>query len=786
MSVRLVNTVPGLLDEPMRPGEAFHLGLKSELQTFTFSSLRTLAGFSSMAHRGVLPLDDTELLRIGAKTVLTTSERRQPASGIITSSIVGPTLELSKTDNSDFNQCVYEVTIPTDKARSCLAYFKFRKSPWTLFTPDWTNLTQMTGLYFGLENGPVNTALYTFFRNAGGNGSMVVGGPLQTFSSARPGQLEFSDFGWAAFPADTTMEVWIYFNMAGYPSPFLPAHTPVVEVWTRRPDIEATPIVRVTAPLGTFGNFPVSGNLNYRGGPKNELRLFFGNAGRSGDVLKLNDWALFPDFRVAIHEGQAYPGTDYRRLPDAPVTYDARQGFRPSDVVPGRWFPLPDAGSMKTIDEVRYRSGQKKTPTHLTLSKKFTQASGFQKLEPRLETLAPVLSADGAMLEAFMSGSPERISGDLFSGVLSVDDGQKLYQASFVESPLQRTIGVLKDSAFLTDIDLGYYKPVDDVDYRTMKLVRLVVDRRRGRVALDIDNTRVVDRPISDPFPTSPTGAGRMSFGFLNSADTLGKLNITFLNYLSRFLAYEGSDVLLPTAAPVVFASQVFGDPTGSSSLEDGKLLINKKSFNTVNSLRLFNRAHDFDTTCGFLVDFKVKVQDFTGILGNQFAPLSSVGAGISVFDGNKMMRVGFFNCGAFGKRIGVVPSGGESEILNQTPTGKAFSAPINWDVEDSYRVVLRSFHAIEVWATSVVNKPIISIPWRNDTNGFDLPIEDDVVPMISFGHYEESTSSLTKWEYVRWGSSNGFEAGIAPQFDSYPSYLFGGRSLIVVTAEDG
>lgn len=783
MSVRLVNSVPGLLNEPMKPGGVFHLGLRSEDESIQLGTLKALAGFSSMAHRGVLPLDDTELTRIGVGTVLATSERRQPASGIITSSIVGPTLELLKTDNSDFNNCIYELTIPTDGAKSCLAYFKFRKSPWTLFTPDWTDLTQMTGLYFGLENGPLNTAAYAFLRNGGGNGSLVVGGPLPSFSAARPGQQELSTFGWAAFPDDTPIEVWIYYNMAGYSPPFLPSYTPVVEIWTRRPDTESIPTTRLIQPLGAFGNFPASGNLNFRRGPKNELRLFFGNAGRSGDVLKLDDWALFPDFRVAVNEGIAFRDVDLKKLPDAPVRYDARLGTLPSETNPGRWFPLSFFDSMKPLEEVRYRSGQKKTPTHLTLSKKFPQSSGFQKSEPRIEVSAPVSSQDGAMVEAFMSGSPERIAGDLFSGVLSIDDGSRLFQVSMVESPTRRTLGVLKSSPGF-DLDTDYHLPIEDIDYRTMKLVRLVVDRRRGRVALDVDEKLIVDRPISDPFPASPTGAGRVSFGFLNSADTLGKLNVTFLNYLPRLLAYEVTDGL-PTAAPVAFTAQSFGDGSGSSSVADGRLLINKKSFNTLGSLRLFHRNHEVCDDGGILIDFKVKVQDFTNSLGAQFAPLSAVGAGVTIFNGVKRCRLGFFNCGAYGKRIGVIPSGGQEEILNQTATGKMFSAPANWDVEDRYRIVVRAYDAIEVWATSVVNKPIISIPWRNDTEGFDLPL-DSTSPSISFGHYDENTSSMTKWGYVRWGSSNGLEVGITPQFSSYPSYLFGGRSFLMASVEEG
>jgi hypothetical protein len=143
-----------------------------------------------------------------------------------------------------------------------------------------------------------------------------------------------------------------------------------------------------------------------------------------------------------------------------------------------------------------------------------------------------------------------------------------------------------------------------------------------------------------------------------------------------------------------------------------------------------------------------------------------------------------FFDCGIGGRKIGVVPgSGSESDILNQTPLGIKFSSEVDWTVLNQYRVVVQAFQSIRVWAGSFMAEPLITIPWRNATDGFDLPL-DVTTPGVAFGHFNHFTlpsSSTTKWKFFRWGHSNGYEVAVGQKFSSgVPSYAFGGKAFIL------
>jgi len=681
---------------------------------------------------------------------------------------------------------IYSVKMPVTKEASVLGYFKFKsKLAWGLATRDWCNLSNMTGMYFGLEYGPANTICWASLRG-GGTGSLVIGGPLPAFNAVRPSQQEFSAFNWLAQPNNTILEMWIVFSHTGYPTPFAPPNTPILEVWTKRDGVDVLPVCHtfaVPTPVTLLGQFPASQAIfsNFRPGPSDTATLYFGNVG-TADSLEMLDWALFPDYRVVAEEGVAVGSNKVTTHSDGPTMYDCRNG-RPQDISPGRWFPMPDAGFLPPSAELYY-SPTKVDPSFVVLSKTLPTGSGFQKQEPRLEDVA----GDGAVIEAFMSAERIDSANDSVGVGLAIDDGVSLYRAVLLETATRRTIGITKSgtvgafaSYFTPPVGMDQY-----LDWRSLKLVKLAVDRVRGRVSLFVDGVRYIDESLASmPASVSPVG-GRVTFGQLESSVAKSKHNVALLNYLTRYLAWEPDEQLLPDdlLSPVVFTLNVSGaafqslNPVVPPATE---LIIGKAAFDTLNSKCYYSKTlPTFDERHGIQVDFKVKVTGYTDRLGTTFAKSVWVGSGIQVFLGNKKLHLGFFDCGANGRFIGIIPGSGDvDDIINQTALGKKFSYPIDWTSSNFFRLSYRPYDSIDVWINNVPTGPLISIPWLNNTDGFDLP-QDVTVATAAFGHFDKDASSTTVWEYFRYGVGNGYEVAVEPLFpDGLKGYLFGGRTLL-------
>lgn len=782
MGVRLVNTVPGDVTDPIKPGAPFQFGLRSEDSLVELGSLRLTGGFSSVQLGVSVPESDQHLLKVGASVSLQTTEHRFPITDTIGTSIVSSQLHLSKATNSDNTKSVYEIKMPIDGQASVMAYARFRTATWTLFNPDWVNLSSMTGIYLGLEHGVFNTAIYGFLRNASlSDGSLVVGGVLPNYGSARPSQQEIAGFDWASLAADTAIEVFFFFNIYGYPPPFSPAFVPVVEVWTRIVGVDGAPIVQAIIPVGALGQFQTGGFDNIRKAPTDFATFYMGLAGRSGDLLKIDDFVLFPDYRVMINEGAPTPGSTFTSIPDSPVVYRPSDGARPAEMFPGRWLQTRGGTQYGPVDTLKYRSGQNKTPTQLNITKSRPGRSAFFKKETRLEVTSPVSSTDGIMVEAFMAGDATLLDGETVGAGFAVDDGSKLYEVLMLDSDSQKTYGLVKNTAALTSLANGYYTPTVPQDYRSPKLVRLVVDRHRNLICLDVDEQRVLEQAIGSTFPSTEGDGGKVMFGHLYTGNTKARQDVNFLNYMPRYLAYETSDNLLPTASPVTFTSDISGSGSQAVSVADG-LQILKTSFSDPGSQRIFEMEQDFQSVGGILIDVKMRINAFTDAKGTPFASLTATGVSVDAFLGDKLCRLSFFDAGLSGKMIGIVPgSGSIDDLINQTSLGKKFSAPADWTKETVYRIIYRAFSKIEIWAGSNITAPVITIPWRNDTDGFDLPA-DVSTPKIAFGHYDENTSSTSFWRYLRWGSSNGYDVAIQRDVDETLAYLFGGKVQVSTT----
>lgn len=793
MGLRLVNLFPRSASDYTKPGQPLQMGLRATgiggSGNVKLGTLRVALGYTSIHNEGLLP-EVSEGLKKMATVRLDTAELIRPQGLQVVRSIFGTGIKIdAPVANPEATIGVYSVKVPIETDAPIMGYFKFKtKTAWILATRNWYSTSNMTGMYLGLEHGSFNTSCILGLRNNGGGGSLMAGGPLSTFNSVRPGQREISAFNWASLPNNTEVEVWIYFNRIGYNTPFVPTNTPIVEIWTKRGVLDPLPVFQTQAipfPVTSLGQFPNNPNTftNYRTAPSDYATLYFGNVGTGSDSLELTDWALYPDFRVAVRDGESLGANVITPRPDGPVSYYASAGL-PQDIVPAKWFPISDTDFLLPNAAPFFQPGYLKTPSSTVITKPAVKASGYQRVEPRLEALT-----DGAMIEAFLSGEQLVRLNDAFGAGLLVDDAVRLFQVTMLETATGRfTLGIVKDPTKLASLTLGYFTPSEDIDWRSLKLVRLVIDRLRARVSLFVDEKRYLNLDQTNPLQTVPASSspvgGRVGFGHLIPAAVTGKVHVAFLTYLTRYQAWEIDEQTLPNASPVSMSHVTSGtgnattlDPT-TPPLSATHLTIFKKVNGTFNSKNYYTKSMSFDERAGVLVDFRAQVLSYASRTGETFSKNIWLGSGIQLFFGNKKLHLGFFDCGPYGRFIGIIPgSGTANDIITQTDLGKRFSYPVEWTDMSSYRLSYKGFDKIEVWVDNIPTGPVISIPWTNDTVGFDLPL-DATLSSIAFGHFDQDPSSKTAWEYFRFGFSNGYDVAVKPKFDHH-SYLFGGRSYI-------
>jgi hypothetical protein len=385
-----------------------------------------------------------------------------------------------------------------------------------------------------------------------------------------------------------------------------------------------------------------------------------------------------------------------------------------------------------------------------------------------------------------MSGrATNRFFNNVFGAGFGVEDGSKLYRLVTLENDAIRTIGLTKDTADPTDIVASYYIPDEDVDWRSLKHIRLTVDRRRVQIRMYVDGELSMTVPMGSTFPPSASSRARVFAGHLVAEDSLGDMNIASLVYLNRYKAWEIEDGLDPVVS-LVSTTEPSNAFVLESSGANSSVTVNADSMEIakgdtdIGTKNFFTKPEDLADTHGVITDFSARVTLCTDKGGQQFPVNCWTGAGVRLFFGNKVLTLGFFDCGVFGRRVAVVPGAGIQEITQLTALGKKFSAPIDWTEMRQYRIQYRAFDSIKIWTGSLVTDPAIVIPWRNDTDGFDLPV--DLTPTsLAFGHFDESLSSTTEWEYLRWGQLNGYEISVVQEYpDGLKDYLFDGKAFII------
>lgn len=747
--------------------------MKDDASSVRLGSIEISAGTTSIGFDGVLPESSPVLQSLEAEVSYVTTEHRQPFSTSVAKSISGNSIVFNKTSNDDFEKTLYEIKNPAKRDSSALGYVKFKtNTSWVQHSADWCNLSLMAGPYFALEHGSFNTAIYGFLRNNGTNGSLVLGGPMQNFSTARPSQTEVP-LNWLTLPNGTSVELWFFFNITGYN----PSHIPVVEVWMKRSGVDSAPLLVSQIQMSLLGEFRKDTFPNSRPSPEDNLVLTFGLAGKNGDSLTVEDWKLFPDYRLSASEGMALSASSFSFSPDAPVFYRVSDGLTPEQVSPGRWFPVVEGSFVRPQSYLFYPPG-KTTPYAMHFEKSNAYAGAFQKHEPRLET------SEGGFIEAFMFGTQTTRVGDTFGSGIALDDGTNVYRAVMIETPAFKTIGIAKNDFDTTEA--GYYLPASNINWNTPKLVRLSVDKTRATVSLFVEEVLELEVPLASGFPSS-SGAGRVMFGNLTAVDSRGFSRFVEVNYSPRCRAYEPKDQLLPSAAPYSWtlvgpaaplaASTVWFDPPTPDATS---LVIDKEDPSLPGSAIYYRRVDDFSSEKGLFVDFETEFNYYADAFGHGFGSSTVIECGINIELGNKVLKFRFIECGLLGKFVGFVPgSGSEQDLINQTELGRSFSAPLDWLARTKFRLVLRGGLSIELWSGTLMQKPLITIPWRDLSQEFDLPILVSA-PAISFGHFGDNSLSEVKWFYFRYGISNGYEVSVSQQYEGdLPAYLFGGSAFV-------
>lgn len=771
MALKSVNYFPASSSGPVPPTGPVIDNVRSSTSTVSGSSLQALLGYTGIVKSDTLPAADTQLIEKTIDVSLSSVERRVPEVGQASVVMSGGDMVITKSSNSPSEKCIYEIQSSVGGEASVLGYWKIKTDYiWQTQSPDWLSSTDIVCPYFGIELGQRNTGVFVFLKKSGSMGSMVIGGPSQGLSTVRPNQQELP-VNWA-IASPMSMELWVYINTQGYSTSFIPT----VEIWTRFSIGGALSKV-FSGYLSDFGTFLPESTafFNARKGITDTCTLFIGNAGKSGDILRVSDWALFPDFRKAVEHGRPSPNHELTLLPDSPSGYDTAEGLSPRECSPRRWSVLQ--GGVNPEEHLE-SPGWSLRPTHLSIPKTSPQPSGFEREEPRLSA-----RQDGFMVEASMSSElTAMLEQEVLGSGFGVDDGEYKYQIVAVEYP-RRTLGIPKASV-APELSSSCYLLDQDLDLRTRKLVRLTVDRHRSKMSVDVEEKRVLDIPMPTDLPLS-TSPGKVYFGHLLTVPEKLNFRIQSLKYLQRYKAWEAEDGDLPpdsdisaTDAP---AFSLTSSGAGSVSPISSGVMKMSKSGTESGSLLYYKKEEPFSYEDGAFLELTCSLDWYKGSTGISLPSNTWSGVGARIHFGDSSLTLGFFNCGPYGRVVGVIPSQGINEIINQTQTGRKYSCPHDWMEETTYRVVYSPYKDIKIYTKTTALPPSIVIPWDSSSQSFNLPADGSPTG-ISFGHYLEDYTSLSSWKSVRWSPGNGKDLSVKQKFpEGTRPYHFGGKVLSMI-----
>jgi len=781
LALRLVNTAPGDFVESFLPGTPVALSVKSETQFVRLASLKARLAVSNLVHKSVngvavFPEAHTDLLRY-ATVARETPERRRPIAAVPEVTAAGTSLLIGE-GSGGVDQGLYEISTETKTYSDVLASVSFKVSQaWTTGLRYWNNLSDIAPLYAGFEYGIRNTGLFVALR-ASGNGTLVVGGPLHAFSSARPLQAEY-DIDWLSW-ADGS-ECTLYFDVE--------TATQSMNLWLMGPAHDA-PMLVDSFLLGQLGPFEpdTSAFPQRRSGPSHALTLYFGNGGGVGDVVEITNYALYRQANWGIKSGEVGLGHGLRRRPDLPVVFRASDRILPTAKSLGMWRV---GGTAPPAVSSWFQPGRRLTPLYSVLAKPANvglASSTIFRSEPCLES-----AASGFSLEAWMSGNVTGLTS-VDTGVgLMVQDGTSAFVLTALDTQLQRTWGLLLDPGAVGEIGAYAYPQnagvVVESEYRGLRLVRLTGDRQNDKLRVFVEDmdTPLLSIPLSQVTVPARNAGGRFEVGHVGAVVADGEVDVAAISYLNRYSAWESLDAVDPESVGFTF------EATGSNGFSFSEVAtISKEDFGTgADKYAFFVKEDRFTLLRGAQVDFRAQVVSYTDVDGTSGQASQWTGCGVTIYFGQEesplndffKLTVGFFDCGLHGRKIAIVPGAGSvADIINQTPLGRRHSADCDWLAMGSYRIVYQPYYKIEVYGPGLLKTdPLISIPWADFTPEQDV---DQRLPSIAFGSFEKEFAGTSKWAHLRWGVSSGYEIELTQQLQDVET-LLGGRADLYVDVDE-
>jgi hypothetical protein len=769
VALKVTNTYPSQTAQLVKVGEPLFIGLRPDTGIVDINSIRKVYGTSGVIHKGVLPESVTNA---PYQTTIDTPERAFPKGSSNVVTLPSGNLNLQSATGSISDLSVYEISVPITGVKSPLAYFKFQvTNTWTSINPTWSDLANMVGPYFGLEYGPYNTGCYAFLRRPTiGTGSLVVGGPLTNYSSARPNQTSFAGFDWVA-ASGNFVEIYIWFNTT--------ATVPLIEVWATT-TAGNVPTIYMQSPVGSLGTYPsrTTNSDNFRYGTSDLVRMFMGFNGAAGESVTISDWKLIPDFSTAMLNGQTMSGYLSTLRSDGVITYAASNNSLPTSSKPARFTPITGSGTIPPIAELRTVPGRPSVPDRLQLTRgEITDLSGYTREEPRLGELSA-----GFLLELDMAVK-NTAAGDAGSGFF-VDDGVKRFQVSSINTISTQTYGLLKSPTY--PLDVGSYYLRDGLDnINTRKTVNLTYDRIRDSIKVALDTDVLVDENSSITLPASTT-ANTIGFGFLTTSGLGSVCDFSSILFVPGYKAWDALDGDFPQASALSVAEP--GNPfvsnqvgTGSVAITD-KLSIIKESIALSNSVYSYTKVEALAETHAIFLEFSFKVSSFNDLTGRHFPASGLTECGVCAHFGNKSLVITPVTTGMGGRKLAIVPASGTAGLISNAVESRPYMATCDWTQTTKVRVLYIPFDSIKLWINVFTGEPDITIPW---TGEFNL-LEQVKTASLEFGHFGENSASRSEWNYFRYGCGVGYDTSIQKVFTDNPApYEFDGKLLSLVEFDE-
>lgn len=442
------------------------------------------------------------------------------------------------------------------------------------------------------------------------------------------------------------------------------------------------------------------------------------------------------------------------------------------EATPGRsdvpWILLPD--SFDDID------GQENIlEQRLLMERSNTLASfGYYRHEPVVADLPVVLDFK-------MSGSVwDQESGLQASGMeVYVDDGTYACRIGFLFDLLTRSVGILGQ---LDPKLLGSYAG-SEVDWTEELMYRVVYDpggpsklylvTDEGEDVVGLAYLFISSRTLAELPASSMPGPG---VGFIHNG-TLGEakaiMNLSYLRYFTGARIYFGSD--LP-------ASPWSQSGTGTAEVVSGSEL-QMESTSDSDQLRYTRTetSHDLSSVIGITVDCRVAVDEY--IVGTETNPLrENTGVGVIVDDGTHSLILTFAEAGPEIGKIVYIATGDLDSTLFKIRSGRSdvedIWSQIDWSYPRTYRLEKTLGGRLRLYIDESVD-PVIDF----DVNQFSYPDTDGSGQWISFGCLLDSHKNTSRWEFLHYGLSAGYDVKIDQVREEDDRFDL--ASNLIVTCED-